>query len=241
MSHVIKIAHRGYSEKYPENTMEAFEAAIAAGAHMIELDVHLSSDKRVVVIHDDYIDRTSSGSGMVKDLSFSGLRSFSYHNTFDNYDSVQIPLLDEVLDLCRGKCEVNIELKNLPVLYNGLEDGVLDIINRCSAMDYVIISSFDHYALKKTKTLVPEVRIGMLYDALWMYFKEEVEKLDLYSVHPNVDVIYPDHLMWCQRKDILVLPWVAKSKRDMDRMMSHEFVSGIMVNELTLFDGYSNV
>jgi len=237
----MKIAHRGYSEKYPENTIEAFDAAIKAGAHMIELDVHLSSDNNVVVIHDDYIDRTSSGTGMVKNMTLKELRSFSYNYTFDKKISVKIPLLNEVLDLCKGKCEVNIELKNLPVLYDGLEEYVVEIVKKCNSMDNVLVSSFDHYAINKIKTIAPELRIGMLYDALWMCFKDEVDKLDPYSVHPNVDVIYPEDMMWCQRKGIKVFPWVAKSKVEMNRIINEEYISGIMVNELTLFDGYSNV
>ena len=105
-------AHRGASGYAPENTLEAFYIAMQQGADGIELDVQLTKDGEVVVIHDETINRVSNGKGKVMDYTLAELKQFSFHNHMDMYKNVRIPTLQEVLDLVKpGKMEVNIELK----------------------------------------------------------------------------------------------------------------------------------
>ena len=107
------IGHRGYPAKYPENTLAAFEAAIEAGAVMIELDVMLSRDRKVVVIHDATLDRTTNGKGSVADLTLAELKQLDAGSWFDaQFVGQQIPELSEVLDLVNGRAYVNIEIKS---------------------------------------------------------------------------------------------------------------------------------
>ena len=105
----LKIAHRGYSERYPENTLLAFRRAMEVGADMIELDVHLSRDAYLVVLHDDYIDRTSNGSGMVRNFRLEELRSYNFNYGMKEFGFIKIPLLEEVIDLTRGRITYRVK------------------------------------------------------------------------------------------------------------------------------------
>ena len=115
-------AHRGASAYAPENTLPAFELAERQGADGIELDVQLTKDGEVAVIHDEKIDRTGTGEGFVRDFTLAELKSLSFHNQMEEYRGVKIPTLREVLELVKpGNMAVNIELKTGIFWYPGIE------------------------------------------------------------------------------------------------------------------------
>ena len=235
MKNILKIAHRGYSEKYPENTMPAFEKAIDAGADMIELDIHLSKDGKLVVIHDNHIDRTSDGSGQVKDLTLKELLSFNYNYNNREPGFVKIPTLEEVIDKAIGKVQLNIEIKNCPYRYNGIESELIGLLKHKDFSKDAIISSFDHYSLLELKKIDPEIKIGLLYDSVWLKFEDEIEELNPFSIHPGIDVVDPDQLKWAKEKGLMVYTWVAKDQTTIDRLKRIDYIDGIMVNDLELF------
>ena len=106
------VAHRGYSGLYPENTASAFEAAIGAGADMIELDVCLTKDRIPVVIHDQTLERTTDGHGLVSEFTLSELKKLDAGSWFSpKFKGESIPTLEEILLQIRGKISVNIEIK----------------------------------------------------------------------------------------------------------------------------------
>ena len=112
MNYVKVFAHRGASAYAPENTLAAFRLAEEQGADGIELDVQLTKDGQVVVIHDENIDRTGTGTGAVRDYTLEELRKLSFHNHMEAYEGEKIPTLEEVLTFVKqGRMEVNIELK----------------------------------------------------------------------------------------------------------------------------------
>jgi glycerophosphoryl diester phosphodiesterase len=235
MSDILKIAHRGYSERHPENTLPAFEAALDAGADMIELDVHLSRDGRLVVIHDDYIDRTSTGRGRVGDMDLAELRQHDYSHIFKHQGPCAIPLLEEVIDLVKGRAMLNIEVKNLPSRYRGIEKALVDLLAAMGYADDAVVSSFDHLCLDEIKRLDPGIRTGMLYDSLWISFCREVEILGCYSVHPSLDAFDLEQARWAHARSMKVYPWVAKDRASLERLAGTGLVDGIMVNDLELF------
>ena len=237
MDRFLKIAHRGYSELYPENTLPAFEKAIEAGADMIEFDVHLSRDGRPVVIHDNDVDRTSNGRGFVKDMTLAELKEldFNFRMTGDA-GMIRIPTLDEVIDAAAGRIMLNIELKNCPHKYPGVEEAVIAAIRDRGIRDQVIVSSFDHYALLKVKELAPEIRTGMLYEGGWLRFQDEVRELAVYSIHPAIDTIDVDQLAWAREHGYRIYVWVATKRKEIVALTEGGLVDGIMVNDLTLFE-----
>ena len=136
------IAHRGGSKLAPENTIAAFKNAIAIGVDMIEIDVILSKDKEVVVIHDDKIDRTTNGSGIVKEMTLSEIQKYSAGSWFDEkYNDEKIPTLNQVMNLINGRVKLLIEIKGGDEEYPGLENKVVEIDNFQSKQEaYLIIN-----------------------------------------------------------------------------------------------------
>lgn len=143
--------------------MEAFEKAVELGAHGIELDVQLSRDGKVVVIHDERLNRTSNGSGFVKDYYYEELLAFNYSHGNTTYPHCKIPRLKDVLAWASAKdVYLNIELKTGRFPYPGIEDKVARQITQYAMTDQVTVSSFNHYSLKRFKALAPKVRLGIL-------------------------------------------------------------------------------
>jgi glycerophosphoryl diester phosphodiesterase len=231
----LKIAHRGYSEKYPENTLLAFAKAVEAGADMIELDVHLCRDGQIVVIHDSHIDRTSNGTGAVADLTLIELKKCNYNNGMSTYGFVEIPTLEEVIDLVGDQVALNIEIKKSRAKHAGIEKSLADLLQKKGYIDRVIVSSFDDDALVEMKRINREMKTGMLYKAVRKKFREDVQALAVYSVHPATDAIDMNQLKWAKASGLMVYPWVAKDRETIEKYRGSGFIDGIMVNDLGLF------
>lgn len=156
------IGHRGGVAGYPENTLAAFKRAVELKADGVEFDVQLTKDGEVVVIHDEFIDRTMDGSGLVKDHTFAELRSMSVGQYFSSdFKDQKLPTLREVLEIVKDLELINIELKN-HLDYPNLEEKVLKLVNEFEIRDKVFISSFNHYSLEKIKKIQPAVKTGAL-------------------------------------------------------------------------------
>ena len=149
--HHFRIAHRGASAHEPENTMLAFRRALELGADGLELDVHLSADGALVVIHDGTLDKTTNGSGQVSDTPLAALRRL------DAGKGEQIPLLEEVIDEFGGRCLLLVELKGA-----GTEIPSADMIRAKGVVASVIVSSFDPAKLVVTKEHAPEIETAVL-------------------------------------------------------------------------------
>lgn len=161
-------AHRGFSGKYPENTMLAFEKAVELGVDGIELDVHLSKDGEMVIIHDEKVDRTCNGTGKVKDLTLAELRELDASAMFAGQFGInRIPTLEEYMEHVRDLPLItNIELKTNIYEYEGLLEKVHGIIRQYQYEDRVIISSFNHYSVVKMMKIAPELKYGLLSEEL---------------------------------------------------------------------------
>ncbi|NRU22051.1 glycerophosphoryl diester phosphodiesterase [Clostridium beijerinckii] len=162
-------AHRGASEYAPENTLEAFELAVAQGADGVELDVQLTKDGELVVIHDETIDRTSNGRGNVIEYTLKELKNFNFNCSNPNYVYAEIPTLKEVYELLKPtNLIINVELKTGIIFYEGIEEKVLKLSKDMDFEDRVIYSSFNHYTIKKIKELNNKARTGLLYCDGWI-------------------------------------------------------------------------
>ncbi len=160
-------AHRGLSSRAPENTLAAFQRAIAAGADMLELDVHLTSDERVAVIHDRTLQRTTTGNGAVRSYTSRELSQFDAGSWFDpRFAAERVPMLEDVLALARGRCQVNVELKHHffhrepPGLFERL---VVDVIRRSEMVGQTLLSSFDRQIVRTVRAIEPAISTGILY------------------------------------------------------------------------------
>lgn len=152
-------AHRGYKGKYPENTMVAFKKAIEYGADGIELDVHLTADGEIVVIHDDTIDRTTNSKGFVAELKWDELKKVKMKGKFKKE---RIPLLKEVLDLIQPtELELNIEIK--AHTEGVLEEKLIKLLTQYEMDDRIIFSSFHLSSMQYIKSLAPRYETAYLY------------------------------------------------------------------------------
>lgn len=164
------IAHRGASAHAPENTMAAFQLALEMAADGIELDAMLAKDGEVVVIHDESIDRTTNGTGAVRDLTLEELKKL------DAGGGEKLPSLDEVLTRFAGRFLINIELKNYSSIFDNLPLKVADLVKSHDCAQSVLISSFNPFNLSRFHRRHPEVPVGLLTDKnkakhwLWRLF-----------------------------------------------------------------------
>lgn len=173
---MIKLGHRGYSDKYPENTMPAFKAAIDGNFDGIETDVHLTKDKQLVLIHDEKINRTSNGKGFVKDLTYQELCKYNFNYHFKDME-VKIPLLAQLLDYCVGKDVIlNIEIKTDKIHYPKIEQMTYDLVKEKGLLKQVMFSSFNLDSLLKLREIDPTLYLGYLFEDNYVKNKELVLK-----------------------------------------------------------------
>jgi glycerophosphoryl diester phosphodiesterase len=158
------IAHRGFSSRAPENTLAAIREAIAIGADMAEIDVTLTADERVVVIHDETLDRTTNGAGKVADHGFDEIRGLDAGSWFaPQFAGEKVPTLEEILDTVKGRILLNVEIKSEAV-DRGISDKVAAAIRDRGMTDQVIVSSFSPTALEQMHAVAPEIRTAVLYN-----------------------------------------------------------------------------
>jgi glycerophosphoryl diester phosphodiesterase len=162
------IAHRGASAYYPENTLPSFEGAIAVGADMVELDVQFTSDKEVVVFHDEKMSRCTNGRGKIVDHALADLKKLDAGSWFDKkFQNTRIPTLAEVLSVCKDKIAVNIEIKTEAVgkmFFGGIEEECLKIVEQNGMNGHVVFSSFDPRAIMHLKQIDDMVTVAVLFE-----------------------------------------------------------------------------
>lgn len=177
MGKTLIFAHRGSKGTHPENTLAAFKEAIRLGVDGIELDVHLTKDGELVVIHDETVDRTTNGTGRVIDFSLEELQQLDAGSWFaGEFKGEKIPTLSEVLELLKDtNITLNVEIKNDVIPYEGIEEKVLAVLEKYHYKEKTIISSFNHYCLKEVNRLDPTVETAILFMELlyepWNYAK----------------------------------------------------------------------
>jgi glycerophosphoryl diester phosphodiesterase len=159
----LNIAHRGAAALAPENTMAAFAMAVELGADAIELDLHVSRDGELVVIHDSTLDRTTDGEGPVHARSLQELKQLDAGRWFgESFAGQRIPTLAEVLDRFSGKVPLALEIKAGSAFFPGIEERVVSVLHEHQVVSRVAVASFDHHALLRLKDLEPGLRTGAL-------------------------------------------------------------------------------
>lgn len=215
-------AHRGSAGTDPENTMIAFMSAEKAGADGIELDVHLSKDGEIVVIHDLTVDRTTNGSGKVRDLTFTELKQLHANYHFKHFlkPVARIPSLREVFDwLKTNRLLCNIEIKNNHFSYDGIEEKVIELIKQYRFEERIMISSFNHDSLVYIKKLYADIETAPLFsDRLfepWTY----AEYLGAKGIHPHFGAVTDQMIQASMQAGIAVRPYTVNKEKDVKRLL----------------------
>lgn len=191
----IILAHRGASGHAPENTMEAFRLAKEMGADGFELDVHVTKDGELVVIHDEAVNRTTNGKGFIKDMTLAELKALDACNGMEKYRGAQIPTLREVYELIQNtNLIINVEVKTDHYRYPEIEEKCLALTREMGLEDQIVYSSFNHYTLLRIRELKPDAKLGMLFgDVMVKPWEYASKSLSVQYLHPmKLNVYTPD-------------------------------------------------
>ena len=227
-------AHRGASAIAPENTLAAFQMAYDFGVEAIELDVQLSADKRVIVIHDTTVDRTTDGNGRVRELTLGKLKSLDAGAFFSNeFAGESIPVLEEVFEAFGKKLYIDIELKNYDSPFNTLPEMVVNVVKKAQLQDWVMFSSFNPIALRYTQRYFPDIPVGFLMSPGWrnVFPRRLVERwLSPQAIHPNKDDVTDEMLAEQHESGRRVNVWTVNELDEMKHLIELG-VDGIITDQ----------
>lgn len=218
----VKIAHRGASAYEPENTLRSFKRAVEMGADMLELDVRLSRDGHLIVMHDENLDRTTNGIGPAREKTLAELK------TLDAGGGEKIPTLEEVIGLVKGKTGFVIELKE-----PGTERGVIELLRENQLIQDVFIVSFHRNFLIKIKEREPQMRTGLiLYSSLDPIQAAKECLAD--AVAPYHDFVTPEMVEKAHGDNLILITWTVDDRRRAEYLRGIG-VDGIVTNKPDLW------
>ncbi len=230
----ILLAHRGDSLHAPENTLPAFSSALQKGADGVELDVKLTADGHVVVLHDSNVERTTDGAGRISSLTLENVRKLDAGSWFSPaFKGTRIPLLDEVLEIVGKDKLINIEMKNYSAPFDGLALKVCEVIKRHDIGDRIILSSFLPYNLKVTARVLPNVSRGLLAmtGALGMWARSFGFMFgDYHALHLHLSNASREQIQRAHRVRRRVHVWTVNSADDIQRLRDWG-VDGIITDD----------
>lgn len=225
-------AHRGASGYAPENTILAFTLAYEQGADGIELDVQMTKEGEVVVVHDETIDRVSTGKGFVGSYTLEELRRFSFHNQMQEYEGhAEIPTLREVLKLVKPwGMKVNIELKTGIYWYPGIEEKTAGMVKEEKMEEAVIFSSFNHYSIRKIREIMPDVETAYLFGDIILDVQGYVERCRAEGLHiPLYQAKMQSIMKEYQRCGLPVRVWTVDEEEDLE-LLNRAGAAGVFTN-----------
>jgi glycerophosphoryl diester phosphodiesterase len=218
----IVIAHRGDEVNAPENTLSAFNQAIEKGADAIEFDVKLTSDGKVIVIHDQTLDRTTNGTGNVSKIPLPHIKDLDAGIQFPGqFPDERIPTLDEVFETVGKRTYMNVELKNYSTPFDKLVPKVVEIIKNHAMEERVLFSSFLGLSLKTALRLLPDVPCGLLTipGKMGAWGRAFSWRGNYYALNPHIndtDAGLVDRVHVAGKR---VIAWTATSETDIKRMI----------------------
>ncbi|MFX1398034.1 MAG: glycerophosphodiester phosphodiesterase [Promethearchaeota archaeon] len=220
---VIVFGHRGASKIAPENTLLSFQKAIELRADYIELDLHISRDSCLVVIHDKNTYRTTGIKGKVKNMTYEHLKQL------DAGEGEKIPLLKEVINLARGKIKFLIEIKA-----PGLAPFIVKSLKAANLIESTIVSSFNYNELLNIHQLEPRLKLALL--VLGLRKKKVIRRLSehgFYAVQSYYKLVSQKFVTFAHKNDIKVHVWTVDSKSAIQKLISIG-VDGVITNDIQL-------
>jgi len=213
--------HRGAMGYAPENTFASFDLAVKQGVDAIELDVHLTADGDVVVIHDPVLDRTTTGTGMVGEKTLAELRALDVGAHFGTaFAGQQIPTLGEVLAWARDKVALDIEIKGGPWPYPGIEAKVVGLIREHEMTDQTLVISFEHPTVARVKALAPEQATGTLWSARPVDPVAVAQAAGADAILPFWSYCDAETVERAHAAGLSVHPWATSEPRVIDHLIS---------------------
>ena len=220
MADVKVWAHRGASGYAPENTISAFKKASQMNADGVELDIQLSKDGELVVIHDETVDRVSDRKGFVKDYTLRELREIDVSRPMPGFGFERIPKLSEVLEELKPTgMTINIECKTGVFFYPGIEEKMIKLLKDMKMTDRIWCSSFNHESVKKVKRLCPEMKTGFLIGDVIIDVADYARKNGAMALHPALYHMQDEGLIdRCKKNGLAVHVWTVNDSKDMETL-----------------------
>lgn len=231
------IAHRGAALLAPENTIPAFDAAVALQADFLELDIQMSRDGALVVLHDSTVDRTTNGTGAVKDLTLDQLQALDAGQKFHPaFHGTKLPTLDEVLTRYGGATGLLLELK-VPSRYPGIEQQLAALLqqHRLDRTDSkVIVQSFDIRSLQQFHHYAPDVSIGVLIKRSELLQESQLLRYAAYAdyINPKLQFVTPSLVERVHELGMKVAPWTAHTAQDI-QLLTELGVDAVITDTLS--------
>ncbi|AQQ55180.1 hypothetical protein B0X71_16645 [Planococcus lenghuensis] len=217
------MAHRGWSGIAPENTLSSIKLALEEPKiHAIEIDIQLTKDGVPIVFHDKILDRTTNGTGALKNKTLAELKALDAGSWFDEqFAGEEIPTLEEVLQLVNGQKPLYIELKQVGDLYLGLELKTIELIRRYGLEDQCSLISFDHKSLQTCMKIAPEISRTLVMMGSPLLLAEQVNEIQATSVSMYAE--YIDQLMIDSlvRNGTEIVIWTVDDPAEADRIASY--------------------
>lgn len=231
-------AHRGSSAHAPENTLAAFELAVAQQADAIELDAKLCASGEIVVFHDRNVKRTTNGTGKVLDLPLAALKELDAGRWFDaRFTGESIPTLAEVFEAVGSKIFINIELTNYASPRDELPDKTVALIQRFGLEDQILFSSFNPWALRRARRLLPAIPLGLLalphLPGAWARSGLGHWVVPYQALHPEIKNTSARLITRQHAKNRRVHSWTVNQAEEMQRLFSWG-VDGIFTDDVPL-------
>lgn len=223
MKKTLNIGHRGAKGHEPENTLPSFQKALDFNVDGIELDVHVCKTGELIIIHDFTVDRTTNGSGAVSELSLFEIKALRID------DEIEIPTLEEVLDLVGKKCFINIELKGRHTakpVSNLIEKYILE---KEYSYDDFIVSSFQREELEMIFTINPNIHLGILTQASVDQALEWASIFSAKAIHPHFSLLTEENVQKAQEEGFKVYTWTVNETEDIERIKTYK-VNGIITD-----------
>lgn len=223
MNNILNIGHRGAKGHLAENTLESFRCAIDFGVDGIEFDVHLSADGEIIVIHDETVNRTTGGTGLIKEMQGSDLKQLRIENRYE------IPFLYEVFNLVNRKSLINIEIKAgetaKPVV------TLIEKYVREKGWQYAdfLISSFDWPALQQVRNWHAEIPLGVLTHTDLDLAVSFAKFVKAETIHTYYHLLTAENTLQMQQNHLKVFAWTVNEPEDIEKIKSYK-VNGIITD-----------
>lgn len=219
----ISVAHRGASGYAPENTMAAFQKAVDHGMDYIELDIHLSKDDQLVIIHDDKVNRTTNGSGYVRNFTLEELKELDAGSKFNaSFKGEKIITLEELLDTMLHQIGIIIEIKE-PEANTGIEQILADLIEQYNNTNNVIIQSVNFESMKKMHELLPKIPVAVLVSRTeHPLSSQQLDDIADYATYVNYNIRYlrSRDVAEIHKRDKKVMAWTIRDPRKMQKALN---------------------
>jgi glycerophosphoryl diester phosphodiesterase len=240
------ISHRGGRHWAPENTLVAFKMSLDIGVEGLELDVQRCASGELVVIHDELVNRTTNGVGLVEQITYDELKRLDagsfWHDEYEdvgrvNFKGENIPLLKDVLDLVDGRAFVNVELKNTPIEYPGIEDDLIDLLSDYPHRDKIIVSSFDHRLMYSLKEKESGLSIALLADALFVNVVDLAKQIGADYWHPCFGSLRKEAVEEAHAAGLKVNAWTINTPREWAMALDWE-LDGVITDDPLVYKAF---